>query len=112
MYGLTVLYAIFTGTTSICGFLLADLGDEVLSSEPIALRHLKPVTVPRSCPFNFDLPLGAIGVLVWGTPVAQWIKRWANVLAVPVSSPATGEIFSTVNEVPLHKPFIIIRPSS
>ena len=33
---------------------------------------------------------------------AQWVKRWPADLAVPSSSPARGEIFSTVNGVPLH----------
>ena len=37
-----------------------------------------------------------------GAPVAQWVKRWPTDLAVPSSSPARGEIFSTVKWVPLH----------
>ena len=30
-------------------------------------------------------------------PVAKWVKRWPTDLPVPSSSPARGEIFSTVN---------------
>ena len=40
-----------------------------------------------------------------GAPVAQWVKRWATDLAVPGSSPAWGEIFSTINGDPLHTAF-------
>ena len=35
-------------------------------------------------------------------PVDKWVKRWPTDLAVPSSSPIRGEIFSTVNGVPLH----------
>ena len=42
---------------------------------------------------------------VRGTPVAQLVKRWPTVLAVPSSSPARGEIFSTANKVSLHTAF-------
>ena len=38
-------------------------------------------------------------------PVAQWVKRWPTDLAVPSSSPAQDEMFSSVNGVPLHKAF-------
>ena len=38
-------------------------------------------------------------------PVAKWIKHWSTDLAVPSSSPARGDIFSTVNGVPLHTAF-------
>ena len=31
-----------------------------------------------------------------GTPIAQWVKRWPTDLAVPSSSPAQGEIVSTI----------------
>ena len=31
----------------------------------------------------------------------QWVKCWSTELAVPSSIPARGEIFSTVNGVPL-----------
>ena len=41
----------------------------------------------------------------YGAPVAQWVKRWPTDLAVPSSIPARGEIFSTVNGVPLHTAF-------
>ena len=37
-----------------------------------------------------------------GTPEAQWVKHWPTDLAVMSSSTARGEIFSTVNWVPLH----------
>ena len=40
-----------------------------------------------------------------GAPVAQWAKRWPADLAVPSSSPARGEILSTVNQIPLHTAF-------
>ena len=40
-----------------------------------------------------------------GAPVTQWIKRWPTGLAVPSSKPARGEIFSTVDKVPLHTAF-------
>ena len=40
-----------------------------------------------------------------GAPVAQSVKRWPTDPAVPNSSPARDEIFSTVNEVPLHTAF-------
>ena len=40
-----------------------------------------------------------------GALVAQWIKHWPTDLAVPSSIPARGEIFSTVNGVPLHTAF-------
>ena len=38
-------------------------------------------------------------------PVAHSVKRWLTDLAVLDSSPTQGEIFSTVNEVPLHTEF-------
>ena len=37
--------------------------------------------------------------------MAQWVKRWPTVLAVPSSIPTRGEIFSTVNGVSLHIAF-------
>ena len=37
-----------------------------------------------------------------GAPVAQWVKRWPPDLAVPSSSPARGEIFSTINGSTTH----------
>ena len=37
--------------------------------------------------------------------VAQWVKRWPTDPVVPDSSPARGQIFSTVNGVPLHTAF-------
>ena len=40
-----------------------------------------------------------------GAPVAQWVKRWPTDLAVPNSIPTRGEIFLTVNGVPLHTAF-------
>ena len=40
-----------------------------------------------------------------GAPVAKWVKRWPTDLAVPSSIPTRGEIFSTVNRVPLHRAF-------
>ena len=40
-----------------------------------------------------------------GASVAQWVKRWPTDLAVPSSIPTRGEIFSTVNRVPLHTAF-------
>ena len=40
-----------------------------------------------------------------GVPVAQWVKCWPIDLVVPSSIPARGEIFSTVNGVPLHTAF-------
>ena len=40
-----------------------------------------------------------------GAPVAQWVKRWPTDLAVPSSCTARGEIFSTVNGIPLHTAF-------
>ena len=40
-----------------------------------------------------------------GAPVAQWVKRWPTDLAVVSSSPARGEIISTVDGVPLHTAF-------
>ena len=40
-----------------------------------------------------------------GAPVAQWVKRWPTELAVVSSSPAGGEILSTVNGVLLHTAF-------
>ena len=43
-----------------------------------------------------------------GAPIAQWVKRWPTDEAILGSSPARGEIFSTVNGVPLltafHRP--------
>ena len=38
-------------------------------------------------------------------PVAQWVKFWPADLVAPGLSPARCEIFSTVNEVPLHTAF-------
>ena len=38
-------------------------------------------------------------------PVAQWVKHWHTDLAVPSSSPAVGEICSTLNRVPLNTAF-------
>ena len=38
-------------------------------------------------------------------PVAEWVKRWPTDLAVARSSPARGDMFSTVNGVPLHTDF-------
>ena len=47
-----------------------------------------------------------------GAPIAQWIKRWPTDVAILSSSPARGEIFSTVNGVPLliafHPPIDLI----
>ena len=41
-----------------------------------------------------------------GAPVAQWVKRWPTNLADRVRSSLTrGEIFSTINGVPLHAAF-------
>ena len=40
-----------------------------------------------------------------GAPVAQWVMCWPTDLAIPSSSPARGEIFSTVNEVSVHIAF-------
>ena len=40
-----------------------------------------------------------------GAPVAQWVKRWPTDIAVPSWSPARGEIFSTIDRVPLHTAF-------
>ena len=37
--------------------------------------------------------------------MAKWVKRWPTDLAVAGSIPARGEIFSTVNGVPLHTAF-------
>ena len=38
-------------------------------------------------------------------PIAQWAKRRPLILAVPSSSPAHAEIFSTANGVPFHTAF-------
>ena len=38
-------------------------------------------------------------------PAAQWLKRWPTDLAGPSSIRTRGEIFSTVNGVPLHTAF-------
>ena len=43
--------------------------------------------------------------ILLGASVAQWVKRWPTDLAVPSSIPARGEIFSTLNGVPLHTAF-------
>ena len=40
-----------------------------------------------------------------GAWVTQLVKRWPTDLAVPSLRPARGEIFSTVNRVPLHTAF-------
>ena len=40
-----------------------------------------------------------------GAPVAQWVKRWPTDLAVSGSSSAQGEIFATLNGVPLQTAF-------
>ena len=40
-----------------------------------------------------------------GAPVAQWVKRLPTDLAVPGSSTARGEIFSTINCDPFHTAF-------
>ena len=45
--------------------------------------------------------------------MAQWVKSWPTDLVAPGSILTPGEIFSTVNEVPLHtvfhyKPLIIL----
>ena len=40
-----------------------------------------------------------------GAPLAQWVKRWPRDPAVSRSIPTRGEIFSTVNGVPLHTAF-------
>ena len=40
-----------------------------------------------------------------GASVTYWAKRWLTDLAVPGSSPTRGEIFTTVNGVPLHTAF-------
>ena len=49
-----------------------------------------------------------IVTLVFGAPVAQWIKRWPTDLASWDRFPAKGEIFSIVNGIPLPQPFIIL----
>ena len=53
------------------------------------------------------LPIALRGpaLCVPGGPVAQWLKRRPTDLAVASLSPARGEIFQTVNGVPLHTPF-------
>ena len=48
-----------------------------------------------------------------GASVAQWVKRWPSDIAVPSSIPTRGEIFSTVNRVPLktalhYQPLIVL----
>ena len=40
-----------------------------------------------------------------GILVAQWVKWWPTDLEVPGSSPTRGEIFLTINGVPLHTAF-------
>ena len=40
-----------------------------------------------------------------GASVAQWVMRWLTDLAVLSSSPARGEVFSTVNAVPFYTAF-------
>ena len=42
---------------------------------------------------------------IWGAPVAQWVKPWPTDLADPSLILTRGEIFSTVNGVPLHTAF-------
>ena len=42
---------------------------------------------------------------VKGAPVAQWVKSSPTDLAIPDSSLAQDEIFSTVKGVPLHTAF-------
>ena len=39
------------------------------------------------------------------SPGTQWVKRLPTDLAFPSSSPARGEIFSTVNGIPFHTVF-------
>ena len=48
---------------------------------------------------------GTLRVKTFGTPVAQWVKRWSTDLEVLSSSSARDDIFSTVNKVPLHTAF-------
>ena len=62
-------------------------------------KHLK---LSQICSYEI-FPKGLKNEL--GAPVAQWVKRWPTDLAVPSSIPARGEIFSTVNGVPLHTAF-------
>ena len=44
-------------------------------------------------------------LVLWGAPVDHCVKRWPIGLAVLSSIPARGEIFLTVNGVPLHTAF-------
>ena len=46
------------------------------------------------------------------SPDTQWVKRWPADLAVPSSSPARGEIITTIYKVQLTQPFIINFSSS
>ena len=52
-----------------------------------------------------DSHAGLRFITVLGAPIAQWAKRWSTDLAVPKSTTTRGEIFLTVNGVPLHTAF-------
>ena len=63
----------------------------------------KALSGELSCPCDRSCLLLKWGLFIKKSPpVAQWVKRCPTDLAVPSSSPARGEIFSTVNGVPLH----------
>ena len=54
---------------------------------------------------HLPLPLRGLFIIHMGAPVAQWVQCWLTDLAAPGSSLARGEIYYTVNGVPLHTAF-------
>ena len=70
-----------------------------------ASLHILDYIVKSNCSIVRTIELIDFELPFFGVQVAHWIKRWPADLAVPGSSPARSEIFSTVNGVPLHIAF-------
>ena len=66
---------------------------------------------PAQCNILYNMCKCMLSFESWlGAPVAQWVKRWPTDLAVPGSILARGEIFPSVNGVPLHTAFHYYPP--
>ena len=87
-----------------------------LKSRPPQRREQKNenyrVASPERMAIYFrDCPYSQVSGLL-GSPVAQWVKYWPTDLAVRSSSPARGELFSTINRILLytanHYQFLIV----
>ena len=108
-YGREYFDAVFTGTKAAAKEAAKSMApvvdameDAVINVSP-SIRYLVDGSI-RMVDYN-NVSLHVSLSISIGAPVAQWIKRWLTDLAVPSSSPARGEIFSTINRIPLHTAF-------